>query len=64
MRMAYRSLSNNESGNNQDGRTPNNNEYVPIVITSSSFDTYDTAKGLVIVTLEYTHSHAVTTQRN
>ena len=64
MRMAYRSLNNNETGNNQDGRTPNNNEYVPIVITSSSFDTYDTAKGLVIVTLEYTHSHAVTTQRN
>ena len=64
MRMAYRSTSNNQSGNNQDGRTPNNNEYVPIVITSSSFDTYDTAKGLVTVTLEYTHAHAVTTQRN
>ena len=64
MRMAYRSLSNNEAGNNQDGRTPNNNEYVPIIITSSSFDTYDTAKGLVTVTLEYTHAHAVTTQRN
>ena len=64
MRMAYRSYSNNEAGSNQDGRTPNNNEYVPIVITSSSFDTYDTAKGLVTVTLEYTHAHAVTTQRN
>ena len=64
MRMAYRGLTNNEVGNNQDGRTPNNNEYVPIIITSSSFDTYDTAKGLVTVTLEYTHAHAVTTQRN
>jgi len=64
MRMAYRSVSYNEAGSNQDGRTPNNNEYVPIVITSSSFDTYDTAKGLVTVTLEYTHAHAVTTQRN
>jgi len=64
MRAYYRSASNNEAGSNQDGRTPTNNEYVPLIITSSSVDIYDSAKGLVTITLEYIHSHATTTQRN
>lgn len=63
-KIAYRGLSNLEDGVNTEGRTPNNMEYVPIIITSSSVDTYDESKGLTTMTFEYTHSHAVVTQRN
>tara|TARA_R100001443_G_scaffold23563_2_gene35715 strand:+ start:6658 stop:8826 length:2169 start_codon:yes stop_codon:yes gene_type:complete len=60
----YRSLDDLNDGINTDGRTPNNMDYVPIIITSSSIDTYDEAKGLTTMTFEYTHSHALVTQRN
>lgn len=61
----YRSVTDYDKyGINTDGRTPNNMEYVPLIITSSSMDTYDESKGLVTMTFEYTHSHAVVTQRN
>ena len=61
----YRSVVDSDKyGINTDGRTPNNMEYVPLIITSSSMDTYDESKGLVTMTFEYTHSHAVVTQRN
>jgi len=60
----YRSANDSNYGSNTDGRTPNNMEYVPLIITSSSMDTYDESKGLVTMTFEYTHSHAVVTQRN
>jgi len=63
-RINYRGLKNLEDGSNTDGRTPNNMEYVPIIITNSSVDTYDESKGLVTMTFEYTNSHAIVTQRN
>jgi len=63
-KIAYRGVSDIGDGNNMDGRTPNNMEYVPIIITSSSVDTYDEEKGLTTMTFEYVHSHAVVTQRN
>ena len=43
---------------------PDNMQYVPIIITNDSVDTYDTEKGLVTMTFEYTHAHSVVTQRN
>tara|TARA_R110002020_G_scaffold225959_5_gene436310 strand:- start:8462 stop:10555 length:2094 start_codon:yes stop_codon:yes gene_type:complete len=63
-KIAYRSLTDITSGLNMDGRTPNNFQYVPIIITNSSVDVYDNEKGLVTMEFEYTHSHAVVTQRN
>ena len=60
----YRSYSSISTGTNMDGRTPNNMEYVPLIITNSSIDVFDESKGLVTITFEYTHSHAVVTQRN
>ncbi len=63
-KIANRSTSNISQGKNMDGRTPNNMEYVPIVITNSSVDTYDNEQGLITMTFEYTHAHAVVTQRN
>ena len=62
----YRSLSNIESGQGvlTDGRHPSNMDYTPIIITNSSFDVYDDSQGLVTVEIEYTHAHAVVTQRN
>jgi hypothetical protein len=46
------------------GQQPNNWAYVPIIVTNSSVDTFDSAKGLTTMTLEYTHAHAGVTQRN
>lgn len=63
-KVNYRGVADITDGMNTDGRTPNNMEYVPIIITSSSIDTYDEAKGLTTMTFEYTHSHALVTQRN
>jgi len=63
-RINYRGVNDLEDGSNVDGRTPNNMEYVPIIITSSSMDIYDESKGLTTMTFEYTHSHAIVTQRN
>tara|TARA_R100000544_G_scaffold37100_2_gene27147 strand:- start:5302 stop:7431 length:2130 start_codon:yes stop_codon:yes gene_type:complete len=63
-RINYRSVSDLEDGSNAGGRTPNNMEYAPIIITNSNTDIYDESKGLVTMTFEYTHSHAVVTQRN
>ena len=62
----YRSLSNiqNLQGILTDGRHPSNMDYTPIIITNSSFDVYDDSQGLVTVEIEYTHAHAVVTQRN
>tara|TARA_R110000824_G_scaffold202163_4_gene386398 strand:+ start:3381 stop:5537 length:2157 start_codon:yes stop_codon:yes gene_type:complete len=62
--VAYRSIHNIETGSNMDGRTPSNTQYVPIIITNSSVDIFDTAKGLTTMSFEYTHAHAVVTQRN
>jgi len=63
-RIAYRSVSDITQGSSMDGRTPNNLQYVPIIITNDTVDTYDTEKGLVTMTFEYTHGHSVVTQRN
>ena len=63
-KVNYRGVDDITDGINTEGRTPNNMEYVPIIITSSSIDTYDEAKGLTTMTFEYTHSHALVTQRN
>lgn len=63
-KTAYRGVDDLTDGSSTAGRLPNNMDYVPLVITSSSVDTYDEAKGLVTMTFEYTHSHAVVTQRN
>ena len=63
-KTAYRSISNIESGDIMDGRHPSNMEYSPIIITNSSVDIYDDAQGLVTMEIEYTHAHAVVTQRN
>ena len=62
----YRSFSNIENGQGilTDGRHPSNMDYTPIIITNSSFDVYDDSQGLVTVEIEYTHAHAVVTQRN
>ena len=62
--VAYRSVSDIEKGSNMDGRTPSNTQYIPIIITNSSVDIYDSAKGLTTMSFEYTHAHAVVTQRN
>ena len=62
--VPYRTVTNIESGGNTSGQQPNNWDYVPLVITNASVDIYDDAKGLTTMTLEYTHSHAVVTQRN
>ena len=62
--VPYRSTSNIESGYNSSGQQPNNWSYVPIIVTNSSVDTYDDAKGLTTMTIEYTHAHAGVTQRN
>ena len=62
--VAYRSISNINSGNNMDGRTPSNMQYIPIIITSSEVDIYDEEKGLVSISFDYTHGHGVVTQRN
>jgi|TARA_R100000479_G_scaffold176510_1_gene131641 hypothetical protein len=63
-KVAYRGQDDLEDGMSTDGRTPNNMEYVPIIITNSSVDVYNEQQGLVTMTFEYTHSHAVVTQRN
>ena len=62
----YRGLTNitNGQGVLTDGRHPSNMDYTPIIITNSSFDVYDDSQGLVTVEIEYTHAHAVVTQRN
>ena len=63
-KINYRSVSDISKGVNVEGRQPNNVQYVPIIITNSQVDTYNDEIGLVTMTLEYTHSHAVKTQRN
>ena len=60
----YRSVSNFESGSNPAGQQPNSMVYVPIIVTNSSVDIFDSAKGLTTMTIEYTHAHAGVTQRN
>ena len=62
--VPYRSASNINNGSNMSGQQPNNWAYVPIIVTNSSVDTFDSAKGLTTMTLEYTHAHAGVTQRN
>lgn len=62
--VAYRSVSDIEAGSNMDGRTPSNMQYIPLIITNSSVDIYDEEKGLTTMSFEYTHAHAVVTQRN
>jgi|TARA_B100002052_G_C15887171_1_gene602097 hypothetical protein len=54
----------NDDGSRQSGLFGNNMEYVPIVITNSEITTFDEQQGLVTITLEYTHSHAIKTQTN
>jgi len=63
-KVNYRSASLISRGINVAGREPNNVQYVPIIITNSQVDIYNDEIGLVTMTLEYTHSHAVITQRN
>ena len=53
-----------DDGSRQSGLFGNNMEYVPIVITNSEITTFDEQQGLVTITLEYTHSHAIKTQTN
>ena len=59
-----RGVSDLTDGISTDGRTPNNMQYVPIIITNSSVDIYDESKGLVTITFEYTYSHPLLTQSN
>jgi len=62
--VPYRTLNDITDGSNTSGQQPNMWSYVPIIVTNTSVDTFDTVKGLTNMTIEYTHAHGVVTQRN
>ena len=43
---------------------PQNKGYVPVIITNSEIETFNTEKGLVKFNIEYYYSHKLNTQRN